>query len=38
MKNITMYADKVYRNGKVITVDPQDSICEVIATRGKYIV
>lgn len=38
MKNMTMYADKVYRNGKVITVDSRDSICEVIATKGKYIV
>lgn len=36
-KSISMYADVVFRNGVVITVDKEDSICEAVAVKGNKI-
>lgn len=38
MKQGGLYADTVFTNGKVITVDENDSICDTVAVKGKYIV
>lgn len=36
-KTISMYADTVFKNGVVLTVDKDDSICEAVAVKGNKI-
>ncbi len=37
-KSLSMYADMVFRNGVVVTVDEENSICEAAAVKGNRIV
>ena len=37
-RSMSMYADTVFINGVVITVDRNDTVCQAAAVRDKYIV
>lgn len=37
-KSISIHADTVFKNGVVVTVDKDDSICEAVAVKGNKIV
>ena len=37
-RSMSMYADTVFINGVVITVDRNDTVCQAVAVRDKYIV
>ena len=36
-KSISMYADVVFHNGSVITVDKTNTVCEAVAVKGNKI-
>ena len=35
---MSMYADTVFVNGAVVTVDRNNTVCQAVAVRDKYIV
>ena len=37
MSGISMYADRVFKNGRIVTVDEKDSVCSALAVKGRYI-
>ena len=37
-KSLSMYADIIFRNGVIVTVDKENSICEAAAVKGNRIV
>lgn len=37
-RSLSLYADIIFMNGVVVTVDAEDSVCEAVAVKGKYIV
>ena len=36
--SLSMYADMIFRNGVVVTVDKENSICQAVAVKGNKIV
>lgn len=37
-KSLSMYADMIFMNGVVVTVDKENSVCEAVAVKGNKIV
>lgn len=37
-RSLSLYADMIFKNGVVITVDSENSLCEAIAVKGNKIV
>ena len=37
-RSLSLYADMIFKNGVVVTVDSANSLCEAVAVKGNRIV
>ena len=37
-RSLSLYADMIFKNGIVVTVDSANSLCEAVAVKGNRIV